>query len=110
MWCGCGVEMKWIWCGSSVDLFGCGVDVKWMWCGCLFHNVCAGNRFGAYLVSRGLSEVGDIITVFFSILIGAFYLGQVGPNAQKLAEAQAAAAVIYNTIDRVRVVSYTVVC
>jgi len=59
-------------------------------------------RFGAFLVSRELAELGDVITVFFSILIGAFYLGQSGPNMQKLAEAQAAAATIYKVIDTVR--------
>jgi ATP-binding cassette subfamily B (MDR/TAP) protein 1 len=57
-------------------------------------------RFGGYLVSRELAEVGDIITVFFSILIGAFYFGQSGPNFQKIAEAEGGAASIYTIIDR----------
>ncbi len=52
-------------------------------------------------MSRDQAELGDVITVFFSILLGAFYLGQAGPNVQKLAEAQAAAAEIYDIIDQV---------
>lgn len=53
-------------------------------------------------MSRELAEIGDVITVFFSILIGAFYVGQAGPNLQKLTEALAAARIIYDIIDRVR--------
>lgn len=60
------------------------------------------SRFGGFLVSRELAQVGDIITVFFSILIGAFYIGQSGPNFQKIADAQAGAAPIYDIIDRAR--------
>lgn len=56
-------------------------------------------------MSRELAQLGDVITVFFSILIGAFYMGQAGPNLQKLAEAQAAAAAIYEIIDQVWVCS-----
>lgn len=58
-------------------------------------------RFGGFLVSIEKAQVGDIITVFFSILVGAFYFGQGGPNIQKLTEAQAVAAPIYDIIDRV---------
>eukprot|EP00940_MAST-03C_sp_MAST-3C-sp2_P001573 g1573.t1 len=42
---------------------------------------------------------GDIILVFFSVLIGGFLLGQVGPSVQKLQKARTAAASIYKTID-----------
>ncbi len=56
-------------------------------------------------MSEQLTQVGDVITVFFSILIGAFYFGQSGPNLQKLAEAQGAATPIYGIIDRVGLVT-----
>lgn len=52
-------------------------------------------------MSTEKAQVGDIITVFFSILVGAFYFGQGGPNIQKLTEAKAVAAPIYDIIDRV---------
>ena len=52
-------------------------------------------------MSEGLGQSGDIITVFFAILIGAFYIGQAGPNFLYLTEAMGAAGEIYNTIDRV---------
>ena len=55
-------------------------------------------------MSKQLTQVGDIITVFFSILIGAFNFGQSGPNLQKIAEARGAATPIYDIIDRVGVV------
>lgn len=66
-------------------------------------NLC---RFGGFLVSRELAQIGDIITVFFSILVGAFYFGQSGPNLQKLTEARGAATPIYDIIDRVSMVVF----
>ena len=58
-------------------------------------------RFGAYLVQQELAQAGDVLTVFFAILIGAFMIGQAGPNLQKLVQAQAAAGAIYEVINRV---------
>ena len=58
-------------------------------------------RFGAYLVQEELAQAGDVLTVFFAILIGAFVIGQAGPNLQKLVQAQAAAGAVYQVIDRV---------
>ena len=58
-------------------------------------------RFGAYLVAEGLGQGGDVITVFFAILVGAFQIGQAGPNLLNLTEARGAATEIYATIDRV---------
>eukprot|EP00939_MAST-03C_sp_MAST-3C-sp1_P001093 g1093.t1 len=42
---------------------------------------------------------GDITLVFFSVLIGGFLLGQVGPSIQKFQKARAAAYSIFKTID-----------
>ena len=39
--------------------------------------------------------------MFFSVLIGAFALGQAGPNVESLFTAAGAAGSIFETIDRV---------
>ena len=57
--------------------------------------------FGAYLISEGLTDGGEVLAVFFSVLIGALSLGQAFPNLQNLFEAAGAAGTIYDTIDRV---------
>ena len=49
-----------------------------------------------------LAQAGDVLTVFFAILIGAFFIGQAGPNLQNLVQAQGAAGAVYEVIDRVR--------
>lgn len=56
--------------------------------------------YGSKLLSTGEITSGDITTVFFSILIGAFALGQIAPDLQAFALGTAAAAKIYGTIDR----------
>ena len=57
--------------------------------------------FGAYLITAGLTNGGNVLAVFFSVLIGAISLGQAFPNLQNLFEAAGAAGTIYDTIDRV---------
>ena len=52
-----------------------------------------------YLVSGDMS-LSDILTIMLSIMIGAFSIGNVAPNAQAFTTSVAAAAKIYNTIDR----------
>ena len=52
-----------------------------------------------YLVS-GQMTLSDVLTIMLSIMIGAFSLGQVAPNAQAFTTSVAAAAKIYSTIDR----------
>ncbi|RFU34007.1 hypothetical protein B7463_g2301, partial [Scytalidium lignicola] len=53
-----------------------------------------------YLV-KGEITLSHILTILMSIMIGAFSLGNVAPNAQAFTTAMSAAAKIYNTIDRV---------
>ena len=43
-----------------------------------------------------------MLAVFFAVLIGAFSLGQAGPNAEGLIVAAGAAGEVFDTIDRVR--------
>ena len=43
---------------------------------------------------------GQILSVFFAVIIGAFAMGQAGPNIESTANAQGAASFIYKVIDR----------
>ena len=56
--------------------------------------------YGGQLLALNEITSGDITTVFFSILIGAFSLGQITPDLQAFALGTAAASKIYETIDR----------
>lgn len=53
-----------------------------------------------YLVA-GEMDLSDVLTVMLAIMIGAFSLGNVAPNAQAFTTSVAAAGKIFNTIDRV---------
>lgn len=53
-----------------------------------------------YLVA-GQMTLPNVLTIMLSIMIGAFSLGNVAPNAQAFTTSVAAAAKIFNTIDRV---------
>ncbi|KAL6475849.1 hypothetical protein MHYP_G00143480 [Metynnis hypsauchen] len=46
--------------------------------------------------------IGNVITVFFAVMIGAYSLGQGAPNLDSIAQARGAAFPIYNTIDMPR--------
>ncbi|XP_055771108.1 ATP-dependent translocase ABCB1-like [Salvelinus fontinalis] len=46
--------------------------------------------------------IGKTITVFFSVIIGSFSLGQGAPNLEAIAKARGAAYEVYNTIDQPR--------
>uniref|UniRef100_A0A6Q2YZ84 ATP-binding cassette sub-family B member 5 n=1 Tax=Esox lucius TaxID=8010 RepID=A0A6Q2YZ84_ESOLU len=46
--------------------------------------------------------IGKTITVFFSVMIGAFSLGQGAPNLEAIAKARGAAYEVYKTIDQPR--------
>ena len=59
------------------------------------------NRFGGFLISKEILLAGDMLAVFFSVIIGAFSLGQAGPNAENLITAAGAAGEVFETIDRV---------
>ncbi|GAA5824101.1 hypothetical protein JCM11251_001522 [Rhodosporidiobolus azoricus] len=57
--------------------------------------------WGTTLILMGHADSGDIVNVFFAILIGAFSLAQLAPNLQALGFARGAATEIFATIDRV---------
>ena len=52
-----------------------------------------------YLIAGAMS-LSDVLTIMLSIMIGAFSLGNVAPNAQAFTTSVAAAGKIFNTIDR----------
>ncbi|GAA5897055.1 hypothetical protein JCM8208_006155 [Rhodotorula glutinis] len=60
--------------------------------------------YGTTLLLQGRATSGEIVNVFFSILIGAFSLAQLAPNLQAISFAKGAATEIYATIDRVPVI------
>lgn len=55
---------------------------------------------GRFLVDGDLSA-GTAITVLFSIIIGAFSLGIIGPRIEAFAKANAAAQKIFQTLERI---------
>ncbi|KAJ3095022.1 ATP-binding cassette, sub-B (MDR TAP), member 4, partial [Phlyctochytrium bullatum] len=58
--------------------------------------------YGGTLIGFGPNDMsaGDVLNVFFSIIIGAFSLGQAGPNIQAMSQAIGAAGKIFSTLDR----------
>ncbi|CAL8247209.1 unnamed protein product [Lota lota] len=55
--------------------------------------------YGSTLVLSGEYTIGTVLIVFFTVLIGAFSLGQTTPNFQAFASARGAAHKVYNIID-----------
>lgn len=66
----------------------------------LFGTYSVGFGFGGYLIAEQGAKGGEILTVFFSVVIGAFSLGQATPNLESLLTAAGSARVVYKTIDR----------
>ncbi|KAK2592176.1 hypothetical protein QQS21_010136 [Conoideocrella luteorostrata] len=56
---------------------------------------------GSHFLVDGIIPLSKILTILMSVMIGAFQLGNVAPNLQAFTTAVAAAAKIFNTIDRV---------
>ncbi|EHK18823.1 uncharacterized protein TRIVIDRAFT_80699 [Trichoderma virens Gv29-8] len=55
---------------------------------------------GSKFLIEGVIPLSKVLTIMMSIMIGAFQLGNVTPNIQAFTTALAAAAKIFNTIDR----------
>ncbi|KFO29586.1 Multidrug resistance protein 1 [Fukomys damarensis] len=55
--------------------------------------------YGTTLVLSNEYSIGQVLTVFFSVLIGAFSIGQASPNIQAFANARGAAFEIFRIID-----------
>ena len=65
-----------------------------------FGTYTVGFIYASYLIKWGISDLSDILTAFFSIVIGSFSLGQIPPPVAAFAQARAAAFKIFNVIDR----------
>ncbi|KAM5255813.1 ATP-dependent translocase ABCB1-like [Ctenodactylus gundi] len=55
--------------------------------------------YGTTLVLSNEYSIGKVLTVFFSVLIGAFSIGQASPNIEAFANARGAAYEIFRIID-----------
>ncbi|XP_035706365.1 ATP-dependent translocase ABCB1 isoform X2 [Folsomia candida] len=55
--------------------------------------------YGCQLLDQGFLTPGDIFTVFFSVLLGAFSLGNAIPFLSTIGMAQACGGIIFNIID-----------
>ncbi|NXX90137.1 MDR1 protein, partial [Centropus bengalensis] len=55
--------------------------------------------YGTTLVINDDYSIGNVLTVFFSVLIGAFSIGQTAPSIEAFASARGAAYAVFNIID-----------
>jgi len=55
--------------------------------------------YGAKLVAAGEMEVGNVITVFFGMIMGSMAFGQANPNLQAFNEARGAAYVVFGMLE-----------
>ncbi|KAL1405645.1 GTPase-activating protein [Vanrija albida] len=60
--------------------------------------------YGGRLVESGSTSSGAILNVFFAILIGSFSIVMIAPELQSISKGRAAAAKLFETIDRVPVI------
>jgi hypothetical protein len=67
-----------------------------------FGSTCAdpGNWHCPTSVSGKLYTTGDVITVFFAVLVGCFNLSQLSPALKKIGEGRQSAARIFAVLDR----------
>ena len=77
-----------------------GVMLGFMLC-VVFLNYGLAFWMGSRFLVDGDVSLSQILTIILAIIIGAFSLGQVGPNVQAFTSGVAAASKIYSTIDRV---------
>ncbi|KAJ1966962.1 hypothetical protein IWQ62_002142, partial [Dispira parvispora] len=60
--------------------------------------------YGVKLTSERLMSGGDVLIVFFALIIGAMSLGQAAPNITSIANAQGAAATVFKLIEKERLI------
>uniref|UniRef100_A0A7M5VBZ8 Uncharacterized protein n=1 Tax=Clytia hemisphaerica TaxID=252671 RepID=A0A7M5VBZ8_9CNID len=66
----------------------------------LFGCMALGFWYGGTLIGDGEINAGDLLIVFFSVMIGANQFGQVGPNIEAFSSARGAAYTIFKLIER----------
>ncbi|XP_072010360.1 ATP-dependent translocase ABCB1 isoform X8 [Engystomops pustulosus] len=57
--------------------------------------------YGTTLIIQGEYTIGSVLTVFFSVIFGAFAAGQTSPNIEAFSNARGAAYAVFNIIDNV---------
>lgn len=91
--------------GKSRDVGIKGAAVEGIGLGVMFFAIYSAQAlafaYGAILTHDGDAQVGVVINVFMSILIGSFSIAMLAPELQAVTKAKAAAAKLYDTIDRV---------
>ncbi|CAD6198758.1 unnamed protein product [Caenorhabditis auriculariae] len=65
-----------------------------------FSSYCFTFWLGTNFIYDGKMDGNTVMTVFFSVMLGAMALGQAGPQIAAVATAQGAAGVLYELIDR----------
>ncbi|XP_077124369.1 ATP-dependent translocase ABCB1 [Ranitomeya variabilis] len=55
--------------------------------------------YGTTLIIEGDYTIGSVLTVFFSVIIGAFAVGQTSPNIEAFSNARGAAYAVFSIID-----------
>ncbi|CAF4892140.1 unnamed protein product [Rotaria sp. Silwood1] len=75
-----------------------GVTLGSVWC-IIFCSYALAFWYGAKLIREERYDIGTILIVFFSIIIAVFNLGQASPHFQALAQARAAAYIVWEVID-----------
>ncbi len=56
--------------------------------------------YSQFLLGSGILQAGDVVNVFFAVLIGAFSLGNLAPDLQAFAFGVGAGTKLFATIDR----------
>ena len=68
--------------------------------GVIYFNYGLSFWMGSRFIVDGQMTLSEVLTIMLAIMIGAFSLGNVAPNAQAFTTSVAAAGKIFNTIDR----------
>ncbi|NXJ75962.1 MDR1 protein, partial [Trogon melanurus] len=70
----------------------------------IFGSYALGFWYGTKLTAEEEYNIGGVLIVFFSVLIGAFSLGQAAPNLESVANARGAAYEVYQIINKKRLI------
>ena len=80
--------------GSMMGL-SVGIMYAFVWC-----SYALAFFYGSYLVEWGLRSGGDVVSVFFCLMMGSFQLGAAGPLVASINEARGAAYKLFSIVDR----------
>lgn len=78
-------------------VIGLGFGFSWL---CIFATYSVGFWYGGNLVADGDMKVGDLLVVFFAIVMGGMGLGQAGQISPDIAKAKGSAKIVWGLVDR----------